>query len=151
MALLNRKAIDEAKDLTTEVVSVPEWGGEVLVRRIMGTERDEWEKSRIEGKGRNREVNIANIRASLCALCMVDEQGNRLYDDDSVAALGIKCASALERVFVAAQKMNGLSNDDVEELAKNSESGRNGASTSGSRSRSIETLGNCSRQPTLAS
>jgi hypothetical protein len=53
-----------------------------------------------------------------------------LFTDEDVAALGQRSAAALERVFDAASRLSGLSAEDMEELAKNSESGQSGGSTS---------------------
>ena len=59
---------------------------------------------------------------------MVDEAGERLFSNDDVVALGKKNASALDKVFAIAQKLNGLSAADVEELEKNSGSAQSDAS-----------------------
>ena len=46
--ILTRDEILESEDLATETVSVPEWGGSVIVRALTGTERDAYEA---EGPG----------------------------------------------------------------------------------------------------
>jgi len=114
--MLSKEQILKADDLPIETVEVPEWGGSVLVRTMTGTERDAFETSLIDGKERN----LTNIRAKLCSKCMVDQSGERLFADSDITALGKKSASALDRVFSAAQRLNGISADDVKELEKNS-------------------------------
>ena len=42
---LNRAAILEAKDIPTETVPVPEWGGDVIVRGLTGDELDDYQGS----------------------------------------------------------------------------------------------------------
>ena len=37
--MLTRKQILECADIPTEIVKVPEWGGEVLVKGLTGAER----------------------------------------------------------------------------------------------------------------
>jgi len=69
-------------------------------------------------------VNLANVRARLCAISIVDETGKRMFSDEDVRALGRKSAAALDRVFAAAQRLSGLTDEDVEELAKNSDGGQ---------------------------
>ena len=118
--MLTKEQILSSEDLTKEIVDVPEWGGEVYVRAMTGTERDAFEASIVKDGG----TNLANIRAKLCALCMVDEDGNRLFIDGDVLALGKKSALALDRVFNAAQKLNGIAKDDVKDMVKNSEEGQ---------------------------
>lgn len=118
MAILKREQILSADDLKRESVSVPEWGGEVLVRTMTGAERDAFEAA--IGGGKARQVNTANIRARLVALTVVDEAGARLFADGDMEALGRKSAAALDRCFSVAMRLNGLSAKDVEELEKNS-------------------------------
>src|SRR5690554_121558 len=119
MALLSREAILQAQDLPTERVPVPEWGGEVIVRGLTGAERDQFEQSIVETRGKNPKVNLRNIRAKLVVLCCVDEQGNRIFRDEDAEVLGQKSAVALNRVFEVAQRLSGLRPEDVEELAGN--------------------------------
>lgn len=128
---LNREAILAAEDLPRELVEVPEWGGAVYVRALTGAERDQFEASIVEQRGRDMRMNMRNIRAKLVALTVVDEDGQRIFTDDDVAALGGKSAAALDRLFAVAQRLSGLSKEDVEELAKNSESVQSAGSISG--------------------
>lgn len=116
---LNRDQILEAADLKTETVAVPEWGGEVIVSTMNGTARDAWEQSLFVADGGKARTNMANIRARLVAVTAVDEHGNRLFDDADVVALGRKSSAALERVCRVAQRLNGLTQADVESLKGN--------------------------------
>ena len=120
MSLLSKTAILAAQDLQTEDVEVPEWGGAVRVRSFTGRERDAFEASMVRGDGRDRKVDLTNMRARLVGLTVIDEAGQRLFTDDEVDLLGAKSGAALDRVFAVAQKLNGLSGADVEELSKNS-------------------------------
>jgi len=119
MGLLTKQDILNARDLATEDIDVPEWGGTVRVRTLTGRERDLFEASLTTGEGKKRKVDLANIRAKLVAMCIVDETGAREFEDTEIAALGAKSAAALDRVFSACQRLNGLSSQDVEELEKN--------------------------------
>lgn len=123
MALLTKQQILAAEDIHTEMVAVPEWGGDVLVRGLSGAERDLFEDRIIVREGKKKRVELRDVRAKLAAICMVDEQGARLFSDAEVASLTRKSAAALQRVFEAAQRLSGLTDDDVEELEKNSGSG----------------------------
>ena len=119
MALLSREAILQVQDLPTERIPVPEWGGEVIVRGLTAAERDQFEQSIVETRGKDTRVNLRNIRAKLVVLCCVDEQGNRIFRDEDAEVLGRKSAVALNRVFEVAQRLSGLRPEDVEELAGN--------------------------------
>ena len=133
MALLNKEQIWGAQDILWEDVSVPEWGGEVRVKGLTGRERDKFESDSLAKakKGQQqREVILENMRARLVIMCAVDEKFQPIFDARDVMRLGEKSAVALERVFAAAQRLSGMSDEDMEELAGNSESDQNGSSTS---------------------
>lgn len=118
--LLGRDAILQAQDLPTEDVAVPEWGGVCRVRALTGAERDSFEQSIVEQRGKSTKMNLRNIRAKLVALSVVDEEGKRVFSDGDAETLGKKSAAALERVFEVAQRLSGLRPEDVEELQGNS-------------------------------
>ena len=127
MKNLTRDDILNADDIKTEKVEVPEWGGDVFIRTMSGAERDDFEGSLIRGK----KTNLANIRAKLCALVAVDADRKRLFSEKDISALGRKSAKALDRVFSAAQKLNGISSEDVEDMVKNSGIDQSAVSISG--------------------
>lgn len=115
---LTKAEILAIDDLKTEDVFVPEWDAWVKVRSLQANERDHFEASTVQRNGKKVTTNLENIRARLCLLCMVDEDGNRLFQDEDTFPLGGKSAAALDRVFTVAQRLNGLRDEDVEELAK---------------------------------
>jgi hypothetical protein len=119
MALLNRDDILGVDDKVWEDIAVPEWGGEVRVRGMSGTQRDEYEASIIQQNGNDRKVNLSNMRAKLVARCLIDEEGRLLFTSEDVRALGRKSARALERVFDKSRELSGMSEEDVEKLAEN--------------------------------
>lgn len=91
----------------------------VWVQGMSGTERDAWEKSLIRGRGKRREVNTENVRAKLAAKCLVDKPGGaRLFTDDQAALLGNLPVAALNPIFEKAQRLSGVSDDDIDELEK---------------------------------
>jgi hypothetical protein len=130
VALLNRDQILDYDDLKTVDVEVPEWGGSVRLRMLTAKERDAFEASTVETRGNKMKQNLANIRARLVALCIVDEDGKRVFDSGDVSRLGEKSAAALQRLFMKCNELNGLSDEDVEELAEGFGSGQNGSSPS---------------------
>lgn len=116
---LSRDEILNIKDLPVEEVYVEEWQAWVRVRGLTAAERDQFEQSIVETRGKDTRVNLRNIRAKLVVLCCVDEQGNRIFRDEDAEVLGRKSAVALNRVFEVAQRLSGLRPEDVEELAGN--------------------------------
>lgn len=116
MSLLSKEQILSTSDAKTVSLYIEEWGGDVIISTMSGHARDQFEASLV---GKNGGTNLQNIRAKLAAATIVDEQGNLMFTDKDVAALGKKSAAALDRVFSASQKLNRISDGDVEELAKN--------------------------------
>lgn len=123
MAYLNRKDILNAQDRVFEDVEVPEWGGIVRVSTISGADRDAFEADALRIKGR---VTLINVRARLVAMACVDEDGNKLFNNEDAADLGRKSAAALDRVFNIAMKLAGLRPADIEEISENFTEGQNG-------------------------
>lgn len=132
MSGLSRDLILGADDRRTESVYVPEWGGDVTVRGLTGVERDAYEAGIASPRPDGRQhINLRNLRARLVALACIDpETGDRLFRDDDVEALGARSATALERVFVVARRLSGLSDDDIEGMAEGFGDAPSGDSTS---------------------
>jgi hypothetical protein len=129
--VLTREAILGVDDLQVEVVDVPEWGGAVRVRGLTGAERDAFESSIIDQRGKKSRIILRNIRAKLVVLSVVDGENKSLFNEGDVKALGSKSASALQRVFNVAQRLSGISDEDVEELAGNLGDGQSDGFISG--------------------
>lgn len=115
MTILNKAAILAANDKKMVEIEVSEWGGTVKVRVMSGTERDRFEAEFVGG---NKSVDM--VRAKLVAKCLCDEEGNRLFTEQEIPALGEKSASVLDKLFTACMKLNRFTKDDVEDLAGNS-------------------------------
>jgi len=122
VALLSRADLLAACVLPRETVHIPELGGDVIVQGMSGAQRDAWEASLVEGRGKKRRMNTANIRAKLVAQCCVDQDGRRLFTDEDVEVLGTARVDVLNRLFGVAQKLSGVSDEDVDELGSPSDS-----------------------------
>jgi len=115
MAQLTKEQVLEAKDILTEVVSVPEWSGEVTVTVMDGPTRDEWEMMLYaDGKA----DTTTNRRARLCAMTIIDQQtGKRMFTAEELSR---KSGVALGRVFGVAMRLNKIGTVAVEDEVKNS-------------------------------
>lgn len=120
---LDRKSILSANDVRLEKVNVPEWGGDVFLRVISGTDRDRFEDSYAEQK-----MKAFRIRFLLLTLC--DESGERLFKDDEADLLGKKSSVVINRLFEAGWKLNAFTQEAVDALGEGSPSAPSGASTS---------------------
>jgi len=116
---LGRDAIIDADDRNYDVVECPEWGGKVRVRGLSGTQRDAYEESLVTTNGSSRKMNLANARAKMLVLTVVDKEGRQVFSADDVRALGRKSAVPIERIFDVARQLSGMSEEDVEKLTEN--------------------------------
>src|SRR4051812_14794317 len=104
--MLTKDQILSANDLQREEVTVPEWGGVVIVRMMTGTEKDGFESEHLEAKKSGSE--LANIRARLAVRTVCDGEGNRLFADADAVELGKKNGQVLDRIFDMARRINGI-------------------------------------------
>jgi hypothetical protein len=112
---LTKAQILSADDSKLIEVEVPEWGGEVCLRVMSGTERDKFES---EFVGDNKSVEM--VRAKLVSKCLCDEDGKRIFSEEEIPELGDKSAAVLEMLFHKCMKHNRFTKDDVDDLAGNS-------------------------------
>lgn len=112
---LTKEQILAAEDMGLLKVAVPEWGGDIFIRVMTVGERDayenEWQKK--------KETGVDDFRTKFLVRCIVDEKGNRLFDNGDVVRLSQKSARVMNRLWLAAMEHNNLSDDSLEEVAKN--------------------------------
>jgi hypothetical protein len=116
---LSRDQILEADDSTAQEVDVPEWGGTVRVASMTGAARDAWENALVKREGGKITPNLDDVRARLVAATVVDDAGTLLFSAADVRRLSLKSAKALDRVCKVAQRLNGLTAEDLEDAKGN--------------------------------
>jgi len=117
---------EKATTIPRERLELPELGGFVFVKGMTGGERDEFEKSCRDPKGRLR----GNTRARLAVRTVVNEDGSRVFTDDDIQTVGRIRVDVLQKVFNLAQKLSGISDADVEELGGDSDGPEAGTASS---------------------
>ena len=121
---LSKAKILAAKDVKlSAAIPVPEWGGDVFVRTISGTERDAFEDAYSENR-------MKQFRVRFLAMTLADENGERLFLDADMDALGGKSSVVINRLFDVAWKHNALSNESVETLGNGLPTDQSGDSIS---------------------
>lgn len=116
--MLTKTDIFAAKHLPAEEVDVPEWGGTVFVRGMTGSERDLYEASLYVDRGGEATFDNANSTAKALVKCIVDAEGNRVFDDRDANELGSQPAAALMRIWRVARRLSGLGPEDVKAAAE---------------------------------
>ena len=121
---LSKAKILAAKDVKlSEAVPVPEWGGDVYIRTISGTERDKFEEAYSEQK-------MKAFRVRFLVLTLADESGERLFGDADIDALGNKSSVVINRLFDKAWQHNAFTDAAVEALGNDSPTAPSEGSTS---------------------
>lgn len=110
--LLTRDLILGSNDSPLERVEVPCWGGFVYVKTMSARQRD-----KLESHWTGSKVNdFDNLRAKLAVATVCDEEGNLLFSAEDAVALGNKSAKALDLLLPVIQRLNGITNSDMETL-----------------------------------
>jgi hypothetical protein len=131
MERLTKKDFLRPRTPRTKEVPVEEWGGMVTVQEMTAEQRDEFDEYVI---GMREENKVKGLRAVVVSICVVDEEGKRVFNDLDIPDLNKKSATIIGRIADAAMQLSGLSEEDVEERVKNSETGP----ASDSNSNSVE-------------
>ena len=136
MTLLNFDDIVASQDKEYEDVDVPEWGGTVRIATMSGEDRDRWELSMMQADDsseRGFKLNFdAYSRVRLVAMCLVDDNFNRIFvTKEQIERLSQKSGKVMDLLYDVAQRVNGITDEDIDDLEKNSVSAQNGASGSG--------------------
>lgn len=110
-------------DIPREDVPLPELGnGTVIpVWGMSALDRTRYEKSFTGKRGKTIEERIEQFRQRLVVACCKDDDGNPIFTEEDVAELGRKRADVLERIVNVAQRLSGMTTEDIETTVKNSE------------------------------
>jgi len=127
---------DLLKGDAVEIQPVDLGDGIVYVKQMTGRERDIFESSIIKAK-RDAKGNVVSyetvmedLRAKLVVMTLCDEKGNLLFKLEEAGTLNkLLNAKKIDLIVEAAQKLNGITEKDKEDLVKNLEQGQVGGST----------------------
>ena len=124
---LTEKDVYGVSQVELERVDIPEGSGYMYVKTMRAKDRDAWEAGRVDKKGNWQH---RRFRASLVMICACNSNGEQVFTD--INKLDEMNAKAVDRLFTAAKKLNGIGEDELEELEGNSESDPQDAPSSSS-------------------
>lgn len=96
-----------ARRKTVETIHVPEWGGDVCVRRLVAAD--------VESTGLADGARDAAMFAKVIAVSLTDEEGEPLFSAADVADLADVDMATAARVFAECMRINGLLDEDMEQ------------------------------------
>ena len=114
MALLTAENILAAEDFVYDIIECPEWGGEVRVRSLSGGQRSTLKKAIDAGRD--------DIDETVCVMAIVDNDGNRIFTQQQIAALSKKSTSVISRIAIRVLEISGMRDHEkaVKDAEKNS-------------------------------
>ena len=120
--VISRSEFLSASDLKFEDVPVPEMGEDLSVRIaiLTGHAREEYSKLCRE---REASQDTSEIQAILVSITAIDVEGKLLFSPEDVKKINDKSSAVLDRLCTTAMKLNGLTEEAMEDLAKNLGSG----------------------------
>ena len=128
-----------AKEKLEIVKVVFDSGDYVYVRQMTGHERDVFEQSLLkknrDSKGTviSYEQATEDFRAKLAVVTLCNENGDAILEPKDYPALSRNMsAKRLEKIINTAQKLNAITEEDKEEIVKNSVADQVGSSNSDS-------------------
>ncbi len=124
MKTLSKQDILAVKDQVIKQLDMSKWWpGSIYICSISAKERGLIEAAAArfkETKGRDDSF-VRNFTLRMAGMAMCDENGKRQFSDDEIPQLSHLNAAAIAYIAEEAQKLAGLTKEDIEALAKNSE------------------------------
>ena len=119
-----KERIAQASDRAPKLVEVEEWGLTVGLRKLTLEDRNRLVLAARHLKNGGDEPDPAKVNdwaLQLVVLCLVDEDGARIYEseDEGRKALLAKSAAVVDRLAEAAMEHNKLQESAVEDAQKN--------------------------------
>jgi hypothetical protein len=107
---------------TPKDVPMPEFGPNAVIP-VWPLSAKEWTQFQSEQLGKDGKPNAKAklVRERLVVRCCRDDYGVPLFTEEDIAAIGAKNCGIVERLVNAALQVSGITSQDVEELAKNSD------------------------------
>lgn len=121
MSLLTKEQLFAKKGRTFREFEIP-GGGTVRIRSLKSAEISGWQASMLDPKtGEPCIKRQKQSRERLVALSLVDENDVPIIGKDDLAQLDQLPNSIIGKIAVEAQELNGIDNDEYEEILGNSE------------------------------
>lgn len=115
-----RDTILAADDIETEDVPVPEWGVNIQVRGMSGSDRADIMDAALQDDG---SLSLKRFYPDVVILASHDpETGERIFDPADRDALMAKSGKALDRLAEVALELSGMTEESRKEAGKDSPS-----------------------------
>ena len=105
-----------AQDIQYDTVPTPEWGGQVRIASMNGSDRQKLVQSmRADQKAHGEEIALLRFAFRVVAASIVDEKGRHIADqEEAFEKLAEKNMAPVQRVFDACRRLSGLGQDELD-------------------------------------
>jgi hypothetical protein len=111
VALLTAEAVLSA-EWPSEIVSCPEWGGDVRVRAMSAADFSAFHLKFYDEDGKAKPEYQGKMIAAWVLACAVNEQNENLFTEEQLDRLSEAFQPPLYRCFLAARRVNGEGDDE---------------------------------------
>lgn len=115
--MLTRDNILNLDDRRTHKIAVPEWGGDLYLRRLSGAERGRWQA--LCARVKDEPELLEGLAGRFLTMALGDEKGDRIFSDADADALNKRDGQVLERIVELAYAFNGIGDGSIEDAEKN--------------------------------
>lgn len=123
MTSLNKDAILSASPCQKDKVEMPEWGGHVYVSAVSAADWMDVQDAMAKDKDEAGKLATAPWVGLMLVRTIVDENGQRLFDDGDAPELMKKPLVLINRLYHASDKLNDFTGRGIKAAEKNSSEG----------------------------
>jgi len=124
-----RDKILAAEDIPSELVEIPEWGVELLVKGMTAGDRLMLMQNAYDQV--TQQVNMAIVYPDVVVACAYDpENGELIFSDSDKSELMKKASAAIERLAGVGLRLSGIGQTEQDAAGKDSSNIPNGDSSS---------------------
>jgi len=122
MTIASREALLKLCERRYSTVEIPEREISIRIQSLSEAEKSQYETCLIakNGRGIMRE-RLQDATRRLIALCVVDEDGKRIFSDSDLSAIANLDSYISSRIYDACQEHCGFNKGDIDDTVKNSE------------------------------
>lgn len=119
--MLSREELLKGIFLRQESLDIPELGGRVILQEMSAPDYLTYQKFLQEDAPEKGQVNMQTAYAKMAVRGIVDEKGERVFQDEDVSHLARMPYRILGPIAEAFTRVNGATKEAQEEAVKNSE------------------------------
>lgn len=106
MVIFNKSHLSLVPKLKTKRVTVGDL--EFILQAFTAGEQDDYEASLVMGKGKNRDVNLKDLRAKLVAPAIIDEEGNKVFTPADVGIVSSWPSDVVDPLYKEVVALNRM-------------------------------------------